>query len=312
MSKTSMKDLMNRSNLPLKNPGKLTGMYRAVVEDNQDPMGLGRVRIRLPMLHGFKGEGVPTESLPWATTCGSSNGYGYGSYMVPEVGETVLTLFEDENPYKPICMGSVYGTGSKYGKTYGTDAEDDEKWDSDPKVNERPDEAKRMTPSKKILYKSPTGAEISIDEKKGAESVTITDALGQGITINTNMSTDKRKGKKAQKDSEGTGVTLKDYQGQKIVFKATKAESSITITSTDDFEFKIAPKKDGILLQASDLASIQLDKEGNITIKGKSVRIQSEEAMNIHSDENLNITSSDHISVMGESVTIGRDVTILE
>lgn len=312
MKKPTMKQLMERSNLPLKSPSQLTGMYRAVVEDNQDPMGLGRVRIRLPMIHGFKGEGVPTESLPWATTCGSSNGYGYGSYLVPEVGETVLATFEDENPYKPICIGAVYGTGSKYGKTYGTDAEDDEKWESDPKVNERPDEAQRMVPSKKILYKSPTGAEISIDEKKGAESVVITDGLGQGIIINTNMSTDKRKGKRAKKDSEGTRITIKDYQGQKISFKASKSESSITIQSTDGFEFKLEPKKDGVVLKADNLASIQIDKEGYITLKGKGVKIQSEEAMSISSQDNIRISSSDHIGISGDSVTIGRNVTILE
>lgn len=287
---------LEKNNIPLKDPSKLTGMYRATVEDNQDPLGIGRVRIRMPMIHGTKNNGVPTEALPWSSTCNQSSGYGYGSYIIPEVGETVIVTFEDENPYKPICMGSLYGTGSRYGKTYGTDGEDDEKWTSDPNENELPDGAKRNTPSRKILYRSPTGAEIAIDEKRGAESINITDGLGQGITINTNLSSDTRRGKKATKDSEGTGITIQDYQGQKIAFSATKESSSITISSTDGFEFKIDPKEDGLILRANDTASIQLDKDGNVIIKSKSLKFESE----------------GDIDITGESVTIGNNVTLLE
>lgn len=309
---SSLSKKLQKNNIPLKDPSKLTGMYRAIVEDNQDPLGIGRVRIRLPMLHGSRSDGVPTSSLPWSSTCNSTSGCGYGSYMVPEVGETVVVTFEDENPYKPICIGSVYGTGSKYGKTYGSDGEDDEKWSSDPKENELPNGALRNTPSKKVLYRSPTGAEISIDEKRGAECITISDGLGQGIYISTNLSSSARRGNKASRDSEGTGIEIKDYQGQKISFSASKEKSSVCIEGTDGFKFSIEPKDGGIILSAGEFSSMQLDKDGNIIVKGKSVKLESDEGIDISSEDKVILHSSSSIDVQGHGVSIGKDVTILE
>lgn len=55
------------------------GMYRAIVEDNQDPAGVGRVRVRIFGIHTFNSKnesegvppnmGTPVNHLPWAEPC---------------------------------------------------------------------------------------------------------------------------------------------------------------------------------------------------------------------------------------------------
>lgn len=43
------------------------GMYRGVIEDNADPLDIGRVRIRIREVHTIDGKELPTDQLPWAT-----------------------------------------------------------------------------------------------------------------------------------------------------------------------------------------------------------------------------------------------------
>lgn len=55
------------------------GMYRAIVEDNQDPADVGRVRVRIFGIHSFNPKdapdgvppdvGTPVDHLPWAEPC---------------------------------------------------------------------------------------------------------------------------------------------------------------------------------------------------------------------------------------------------
>lgn len=286
----------------LDNTSKLNGVYRARVEFNQDPNEQGRVRVRIPELHGLKNNGVQTDSLPWASLLGSSAGYGYGQFMVPEVGEYVMVQFENGDPYKPILMGSVYGAGANNPKEYGTDLDpDDEKWDSIPKDREVAKENLRIYPSLKTLYKSPTGATIQVDEKKGAENIFIGDGLGQYIRIGTNMSTEKRKGPAAERDSEGTDIEIKDFGGQKLTFTATKEACKISMKGTDGYELLIDPKDDGFHIKAKH-AEIHIDKEGNMKLKTeKSVDIEAEEPVTIKTEESVNIEAAENVTVSASS-----------
>ena len=98
-------------------PDKLFGFYRGVVEDNNDPLKAGRVRIRVFGLHTEKKskdetEGIPTEELPWAEPClsiteGSISGFGVWS--VPLQGSHVMVFFENANPFQPRYFASMPG-----------------------------------------------------------------------------------------------------------------------------------------------------------------------------------------------------------
>ena len=59
----------------------MTQMYQGVVEDRNDPLSLGRVRIRFVGLHSEDKLKIKTEDLPWAypvqpITSAAMNGIG--------------------------------------------------------------------------------------------------------------------------------------------------------------------------------------------------------------------------------------------
>jgi phage baseplate assembly protein gpV len=97
------------------NDGKHHGFYRGVVEDIDDPLSSGRVRIRVWGLHSQSSvknatDGIPTSELPWAEPCipiaeGGISQRGF--FGVPQINSHVLVIFENGNPLRPIYIGSL-------------------------------------------------------------------------------------------------------------------------------------------------------------------------------------------------------------
>lgn len=79
-------------------------MYNGIVEDRQDPLKLGRVKVRLVGIHNFNREEVPTEALPWASTL-----FGTNVNSIPKEGEWVLVYCEDGDPDYPTVLGVIPG-----------------------------------------------------------------------------------------------------------------------------------------------------------------------------------------------------------
>lgn len=97
---------------------KLHGIYRGVVEDNEDPTFAGKCRVRVFGVHssspvGSSTEGIATASLPWAEpVLGLIEGSvsGYGLFGVPLQGSHVFVFFENGNHMMPRYFGSAPGT----------------------------------------------------------------------------------------------------------------------------------------------------------------------------------------------------------
>jgi hypothetical protein len=68
--------------------------YVGVVEDNEDPKKLGRVRVRV--LDVF--DNLEVTDIPWATPWKDLNG---NQFNVPENGKVVLVVFDSGDEYKP-------------------------------------------------------------------------------------------------------------------------------------------------------------------------------------------------------------------
>ncbi|OQP44692.1 type IV secretion protein Rhs [Niastella yeongjuensis] len=87
----------------------------AMVTDNHDPKGLGRVRVKFHWMNG-------TEKTPWIRVTSPHGGGGKGMFFIPEVGEEVIVGFEGDSPIKPYIIGTVYH--GKASNTYSNSAND--------------------------------------------------------------------------------------------------------------------------------------------------------------------------------------------
>ncbi|MEO8234258.1 MAG: phage baseplate assembly protein V [Flavobacterium sp.] len=72
----------------------------AKVVDNNDPAGLGRVKVTFAWQEG--------KDTPWLRMINPHAGGGKGMYFIPEIGEEVLVAFENGNAEKPFILGSMY------------------------------------------------------------------------------------------------------------------------------------------------------------------------------------------------------------
>jgi hypothetical protein len=96
----------------IKNIVNNSTFYRAVVEDNKDPLKLNRVRVRVMGIHADDIENIPTDTLPWAEVLapslfGLSSGIGFSG--VPNNGSYVWVFFDGEGYNQPIVFGTSYG-----------------------------------------------------------------------------------------------------------------------------------------------------------------------------------------------------------
>jgi uncharacterized protein involved in type VI secretion and phage assembly len=83
---------------------KFFGKYRGKVENNIDPMQLGRVQVSVPAVLG---EG----SMSWAMPCVPYAGPGVGFFAIPPAGANVWVEFEGGDPDYPIWSGCFWGVG---------------------------------------------------------------------------------------------------------------------------------------------------------------------------------------------------------
>ncbi len=85
--------------------------FIAPVVDNNDPLRIQRVRVRIPILHN----GVQDSQLPWVAPQ-DMNGVGHGggasSQFVPVVGSLVKVIFKNGNPHMPEYTAKVLVPGN--------------------------------------------------------------------------------------------------------------------------------------------------------------------------------------------------------
>ncbi|MGS2737970.1 type VI secretion system Vgr family protein [Sinomicrobium sp. M5D2P17] len=77
----------------------------AVVTDNNDPKGLGRVKVKFHWDY----------ESPWIRMVQPHGGGNKGFYFIPEAGEEVLVAYEGGNAEKPYVVGTMYNGNQKSG-----------------------------------------------------------------------------------------------------------------------------------------------------------------------------------------------------
>ncbi|MFD0863740.1 type VI secretion system Vgr family protein [Sungkyunkwania multivorans] len=78
----------------------------AVVVDNVDPDGLGRVKVQYPWQKPLG------ETTPWIRLSSTAGGTGQGFFFIPEMGDEVIVGHEGGNAEIPFVQGSLYNASS--------------------------------------------------------------------------------------------------------------------------------------------------------------------------------------------------------
>ena len=179
------------------------GKYRGIVEDNEDPERLGRLRLRVPSVLGAS---VVTG---WALPCAPSGGQAnQGLLWIPERGAGVWVEFEEGDLEFPIWVGTFWskpGGESELPKPNNADGTEQAGVQSPPTRKiiktrkghtiqfEDADQEEMLT-----IIEATHGRVITLS----ADGVRITDGDGQGITL------------------QSSGITITDKHGNSMVMGA--------------------------------------------------------------------------------------------
>ena len=164
-------------------------LYRAVVEDNNDPEKYGRVRVRIIGIHPETTSGsfgaVTASDLPWAEVMGDTSFglvSGVGTSSVLRKGTWVWVVLNDDNPNKPIVIGVLIAKQS--GKKSGAFSDPDGKY---PKAGrESRSDMHPLLDSKYqtlAVLETESGHTIELDDTPGDERVKVTHKSGSSILI---------------------------------------------------------------------------------------------------------------------------------
>jgi phage baseplate assembly protein gpV len=133
---------------------KIRGVQLAIVVDNKDSdCNPGyRVKLKLPWLN-------EQESTFWARIAIPMGGPGRGTYVLPEIDDQVLVVFEHGDINRPLVVGALWSK------------------------KQEPVEVNQSGKNNTKLIKSRCGHRIIFDDKEGAEKVTIVDRTGKNKIV---------------------------------------------------------------------------------------------------------------------------------
>jgi hypothetical protein len=105
----------------------MSQIFFGVVEDRNDPMRLGRCRVRVFGVHDESTQLIPTTELPWAypiqpITSAGISGIGHAP-VGPVEGSWVAIMFIDADQQQPVMLGTVGGIPQDRGSVFMPDDE---------------------------------------------------------------------------------------------------------------------------------------------------------------------------------------------
>src|SRR5262245_56356790 len=125
---------------------KIRGVHLAIVVDNNDGEGNPgyRVKVKFPWLN-------EQETSYWARIAVPMGGSGRGTYVLPEIDDQVLVVFEHADINRPMVVGALWSK------------------------KQEPVEVNGSGKNNTKLIKSRCGHRVIFDDKEGAEKIVIVD-----------------------------------------------------------------------------------------------------------------------------------------
>lgn len=127
------------------------GVVEALVVENEDPDGEGRIRVSFPWFSD-------TEISDWCRVAQLYAGGDFGAVFVPEVDTEVLVVFVHGDMRMPVVIGGVYN---------GVD---------------KPPTSRSSSTDQKVI-RTRAGHQLTFDDRSGSEQVTIETAGGHHLTL---------------------------------------------------------------------------------------------------------------------------------
>ena len=169
----SLYDLLN--NGTGRTGGKVAGVVTGIVSNNQDPDGMGRVKVKFPWRE--KGD-----ESHWARVATLMAGNDRGSYFLPEVGDEVLVAFEQEDISYPYVIGVLWNGQDKPPETNSDGKNNIRKIKSRSGHEILFDDNSEQKKGKLEIH-TKAGHKIILDDSAGAEKIQIEDKTGSNKVI---------------------------------------------------------------------------------------------------------------------------------
>jgi uncharacterized protein involved in type VI secretion and phage assembly len=164
---------------------KISGVVIGIVTNNQDPEGLGRLKLKFPWRDS-------ADESSWARLAVPMAGNQMGTYFIPEVGDEVLVAFEHGDISMPFVIGSLWNGQDK------------------------PPESNSNGKNNKRLIKSRSGHQLIFNDESGKETVEIHTKMGHQIVLDDSSGSEKIE----VKDKTGSNSILIDSSQNSITIKS--------------------------------------------------------------------------------------------
>lgn len=152
-----------------------SSLLRGTVVSNNDPLNLGRLKVRVDSVH----QGIKDEDLPWCMPNSSSASANSGTFIIPEENNAVWVAFEDGDIYRPVWLGCAYSAKTTRSKQIGNTM--GQKRARVVGRTESPTEGWSL--EHKVIYKAPSGSIIYMDETENGDSIVLRDNGGTLLRI---------------------------------------------------------------------------------------------------------------------------------
>ena len=326
------------------------GIWDGQVVSLDDPNKIGRVKVRIFMIHGEEDE-TPDAALPWAEVSYIGGAYDSGSFDPPPEGAKVYVMFKYAKERLPIVIGSARGKPKKSQKLRAMrSGEEEPTWDTPADELETPKEVfhkkedNDLHPTVRVWHKSVKGHTVMIEEKDGEEYLKIIDRGGQVIELNcplsdtSNQALSGQRGlddasKDTQKEQDESPnyrgfIRIVDVAGQEILLdgragneqiiirnqnRSSSRPQSLTLSNTKGKEFVELVDQQGNKIR---LASNEDDRIVIEDTNGSQVSFTQEGHLELKSKKNLVLSPNvDVTSIIGgdlnQTVKGSKDVGVL-